>query len=246
MALACVCAPCFVATCPLACSVLCCDLSPRIIPACLACEKIGTAVTFGYCHQCDWKVCPACNIKHATGTILHIAARLNASAEVLCRLLDVGGPALLEAKDSSGKTARQLAVSQNSTIAVAEIDRWTEASFMQAAGNNDLSTIKRLLSANQVDIRTQDAEGCTALHHAAKAGHANVVLHLVDKGGQRLVAMTNKRRETAMDLAILQHGSQVLFCFCAKSQTAARQPGACVVRMRAEHAPSWRPSCICM
>ena len=187
------------------CSVLCCDLSPRIIPACLACEKIGTAVTFGYCNQCDWKVCPACNIKHATGTILHIAARLNASAEVLCRLLDVGGPALLEAKDSSGKTARQLAVSQNSTIAVAEIDRWTEASFMQAAGNNDLSTIKRLLSANQVDIRTQDAEGCTALHHAAKAGHANVVLHLVDKGGQRLVAMTNKRRETAMDLALLQH-----------------------------------------
>ena len=194
MALACVCAPCFVATLPL-----------LTLPALLGCECIGTPVTFGYCKQCNWKVCPACNIKHATGTILHIAARLNASAEVLCRLLDVGGPALLEAKDSSGKTARQLAVSQNSTIAVAEIDRWTEASFMQAAGNNDLSTIKRLLSANQVDIRTQDAEGCTALHHAAKAGHANVVLHLVDKGGQRLVVMTNKRRETAMDLALLQH-----------------------------------------
>ena len=194
MALACVCAPCFVATLPL-----------LTLPALLGCECIGTPITFGYCKQCNWKVCPACNIKHATGTILHIAARLNASAEVLCRLLDVGGPALLEAKDSSGKTARQLAVSQNSTIAVAEIDRWTEASFMQAAGNNDLSTIKRLLSANQVDIRTQDAEGCTALHHAAKAGHANVVLHLVDKGGQRLVVMTNKRRETAMDLALLQH-----------------------------------------
>ena len=194
MALACVCAPCFVATMPL-----------FLSPALDGCECIGTPITFGYCKQCNWKVCPACNIKHATGTILHIAARLNASAEVLCRLLDVGGRALLEAKDSSGKTARQLAVSQNSTIAVAEIDRWTEASFMQAAGNNDLSTIKRLLSANQVDIRTQDAEGCTALHHAAKAGHANVVLHLVDKGGQRLVVMTNKRRETAMDLALLQH-----------------------------------------
>ena len=194
MALACVCAPCFVATAPIS-----------SVPALLICDCIGTPVTFGYCKQCNWKVCPACSIKHATGTILHIAARLNASAGVLCRLLDVGGRALLEAKDSSGQTARQLAVSQNSIIAVAEIDRWTEASFMQAAGNNDLSTIKRLLSANQVDIRTQDAEGCTALHHAAKAGHANVVLHLVDKGGQRLVVMTNKRRETAMDLALLQH-----------------------------------------
>ena len=119
------------------------------------------------------------------------------------------------------------------------------ASLMQAARNQDLATVKALLD-KKVNIYAQDAAGWTALHHAAKAGHANVALHLVDKGGQRLVAMTNKRRETAMDLAILQHGSQVLFCFCAKSHTAARQPGACVVRMRAEHAPSWRPSCICM
>ena len=55
-----------------------------------------------------------------------------------------------------------------------------------------------------LDIFAQDADGCTVLHRAAEAGHADTVSLLVQKGGLRLAAMTDKRGKTARDLAVFQ------------------------------------------
>eukprot|EP00802_Teleaulax_amphioxeia_P004400 Tamp_04404.p1 GENE.Tamp_04404~~Tamp_04404.p1 ORF type:complete len:613 (+),score=161.16 Tamp_04404:883-2721(+) len=136
-------------------------------------------------------------------------------ADVICRLLNLGGRELLDRPDSTGKTARQLASDQSHTAVVSEIDRWSSqqtaweqasnrnSSFIQAAQANDHDTLKRLMTQH-LDIFAQDDDGCTVLHRTAEAGLADAVSLLVQEGGLRLAAMTDKRGKTARDLAVLQ------------------------------------------
>jgi hypothetical protein len=202
------------------CTALACASIPLVACWCFPCLCISNSVVdFEYCATCNCKACPACTTIYVKGTTLHIAACLNARVAVLRRLLDIGGRELLEVKDSSGKTAREVASSQANTDAVAEIDQWTaqqealekawqdadsrNTSFIQAARDKDIATLKTLITQG-VDLFVQDAVGCTALHRAAEGGHDEVASLLVQSGGQRLAVMTNKDGKTARDLAVLQ------------------------------------------
>ena len=190
-----------------------CPVTLGCIPGVCCLSTRSTLPKFRYCSSCGWQACPNCNVEHPTGTVLHIAAHCNMGADVICRLLDLGGRELLDRPDSTGKTARQLASDQSHTAVVSEIDRWSSqqtaweqasnrnSSFIQAAQANDHDTLKRLMTQH-VDIFAQDADGCTALHRAAEAGHTDAAAFLVQKGGLRLAAMTDKRGKTARDFAV--------------------------------------------
>ena len=149
----------------------------------------------------------------ANCTALHVAARCNAGGGVVSRLLHVGGQELLAMADRDGKTARQLAADLGHDDVLSEIDRWAaqeaawgqeatrNASLIAAARTNDLPALKALL-AKGVNLYFQDAEGCSALHAAAQAGHTEAAALLLEQGGGRLAALTTKEGRTARDLAV--------------------------------------------
>ena len=68
-------------------------------------------------------MCKNFNTEQQTGTLLHIAADVGSSAAIITRLLAVGGQELLDARDSSRKTARQHAIDRGHGAFVEEIDR---------------------------------------------------------------------------------------------------------------------------
>ena len=153
------------------------------------------------------------NFLRSTGMPLHVAALCNARGGVVSRLLAIGGQELLDMKDSNGKTARELAAAKSHTDVVAEIDRWVEqqaaweqegarnASLIAAARDNDATTIQTLL-AKGANLYAQDAQGFSALHAAAQAGHTDVADLLLKQGGARLAWLTTKEGKTARDLAV--------------------------------------------
>jgi len=102
-----------------------CPVTCGYIPVVCCGSRRSDLPKFRHCSSCDWQACPNCNVEHATGTVLHIAAHCNMGADVMCRLLDLGGRELLDRPDSTGKTARQLASDQSHTAVVSEIDRWS-------------------------------------------------------------------------------------------------------------------------
>ena len=104
------------------------------------------------------------------------------------------------------------------TDAVAEIDRWVAweqaeeartSSFLAAARDNDLATLKPLVARDVNFLYVQDAAGCSALHRAVEGGHADVVAYLLKQGGLRLASLTTAQGLTARDLAVLQHKTAV-------------------------------------
>jgi hypothetical protein len=80
--------------------------------------------SFLRCKLCGYQVCTMCNMEKDNGTLLHLAAYHGSSAAIITRLLAVGGQDLLDAKDSSGKTARHLASERGQNAVVSDIDRW--------------------------------------------------------------------------------------------------------------------------
>ena len=76
------------------------------------------------CKECGFSVCENCDIEKENGTLLHIAAYFGSSAAIITGLVAVGGQELLDARDGSGKTARQHASDRGHGAFVEEIDRW--------------------------------------------------------------------------------------------------------------------------
>ena len=155
-------------------------------------------------------------ISSSTGTALHLAAHCNTGGGVVGRLLDVGGQELLDWKNGDdGQTARELAAAHGHTAVVAEIDSWVaqqaaweeegarNASLIAAARNDDVPTIQTLL-AKGANLYAQDAQGFSALHAAAQAGHKDVADWLLTQGGVRLASLTTKEGKTARDLTVCQ------------------------------------------
>jgi hypothetical protein len=155
-------------------------------------------------------------ISSSTGTALHLAAHCNTGGGVVGRLLDVGGQELLDLKNGDdGQTARELAAAHGHTAVVAEIDSWVaqqaaweeegarNASLIAAARNDDVPTIQTLL-AKGANLYAQDAQGFSALHAAAQAGHKDVADWLLTQGGVRLASLTTKEGKTARDLTVCQ------------------------------------------
>jgi hypothetical protein len=70
---------------------------------------------------------------------------------------------------------------------------------MIAAWNNVLVDVERLLREG-ADIHARDAEGRTALHHAARMGHLDIVKALVLSGSD--VDATDKWGKTPLQLAL--------------------------------------------
>ena len=86
-----------------------------------------SSISVWQCEVCGYSVCANCNIEKETGTVLHIAAHVGASTNVITRLLAIGGEELLDARGSSGKTARQIAMDRSHAAAVLEMDQWERA-----------------------------------------------------------------------------------------------------------------------
>ena len=102
---------------------------------------------------------------------LYFAVLHNTTGGVISRLLALGGRELLEQKYEGGQTARELATAKGHTDAVAEIDRWVAqqaaweqaeartSSFLAAARDNDLATLKTLVARDVNILYVQDAAG---------------------------------------------------------------------------------------
>lgn len=54
--------------------------------------------------------------------------------------------------------------------------------LLESGERNDLNTIKQLIGVEKVDINFRDFQNHSALHHAAKEEHLNIVKYIVDKG----------------------------------------------------------------
>jgi ankyrin repeat protein len=62
-----------------------------------------------------------------------------------------------------------------------------------------LAAVKYLVEELHADVNVRDAEGNTALHHAASRGDNEMILYLVSKGAD--VKVVNRARQTTVDVA---------------------------------------------
>ena len=85
-------------------------------------------------------------------------------------------------------------------------ERVLHPSISTAAANADVATLRMWLATDRCVVDAALAvDGSTALHHAARAGHANIVRLLLDHGADSLV-VDSELRTPLHHVAALGHG----------------------------------------
>ncbi|GAX11400.1 hypothetical protein FisN_22Lh073 [Fistulifera solaris] len=75
----------------------------------------------------------------------------------------------------------------------------------KAAAGGDLRALSAMVEMKPEFIDAQDSNGWSALHLAARSGHEDIVLYLLDHGCNAVVETSNGR--TALDIAYGKHGA---------------------------------------
>jgi ankyrin repeat protein len=118
-------------------------------------------------------------------------ALLNSAGESAASIASAGGW-------STGLERALLGAIRSGTIPHSS-DRDVFSPLMLTARCGDKATMEVLLAQSDVDVDEQDADGCSPIMDAAKAGNVEAFRALVFAGGN--VKLSNKRGETALGIA---------------------------------------------
>ena len=171
------------------------NLQRALSPAAISCA-MRAAVEHG-CGGCVAALCAldasaasrVCSLYRRP--IAHAAAHGDASMDALTALLAMGAttegmpgetPALWHAVRAGSLADVDALLIAGARADVRASVRSGCTPLMLAAANSSTALVARLLSAEHNAIDVQDAHGCTALMHAARAGHADVIFTFIEHG----------------------------------------------------------------
>ncbi len=148
-------------------------------------------------------------------TALQLAAA-NGHTEIVKLLLDASNGRMYY--DGKNRTAYYIALENGHTETAAFIQDRVEAQLRKAAAENKYVTVKILIRDFGIDdVNAQDADGRTALHHAAVNGHWEILSLLSAQGTKFVdVSVTDKDGKTAFDLAKNQRTRDAITAYVQK------------------------------